>query len=107
MLLSHSQELESIAVAESLIRDLRRVSECCDLWEMKVNACKTNTMILSKSRMMHSQSPPFTINGTLLNETDDLDIFCVTFDSKMTIEKHHRSVFREAAQSFSVLKKSL
>ena len=35
-----------VAVAESLIHDLGRVSEWCDLWGMKVNASKTKTMIL-------------------------------------------------------------
>ena len=38
-----------VAVAESLIRDLGRVSEWCDLQEMKLNANKTKTMIVSKS----------------------------------------------------------
>ena len=45
-----------VAVAESLIRDLGRVSELCDLWRMKLNASKTNTMIVSRSRTMHSQT---------------------------------------------------
>ena len=35
-----------VTVAESLIRDLGRVSEWCDLWEMKLNASKTTTMIV-------------------------------------------------------------
>ena len=47
-----------VAVAESLIRDLGRVSEWRDLWGMKLNASKTKTMIISKSRTMHPQSPP-------------------------------------------------
>ena len=47
-----------VAVAESLIRDLGRVSEWYDLWGMKLNASKTKTMIVSKSRTMHPQSPP-------------------------------------------------
>ena len=48
-----------VAVAESLIRDLGRVSEWCDLWAMKLIASKTKTMIVSRSRTMHTQSPPF------------------------------------------------
>ena len=35
-----------VVVAESLIRDLGRVSEWCDLWEMTFNATKTKTMIV-------------------------------------------------------------
>ena len=50
-----------VTVAESLIRDLGRVSEWCDLWGIKFNASKTKTMIVSRSRTMHPQSPPLTI----------------------------------------------
>ena len=81
-----------VTVAESLIRDLGRVSECCDLWGMKLNVSKTKTMILSRSRTMHPQSPPLTIGGTVLKESDDLVILGVTFDSKLTFEKHLRLV---------------
>ena len=57
----------SVAVAESLILDLGKVSEWCDLWGMKLNASKTKTMIVPRSRTMHPQSPPLTIGGTVLN----------------------------------------
>ena len=61
-------------VAESLNRDLGRISELCDPWGMKLNASKTNTMIVSMSRTMHPLSPPLTIVGTVLKDNDDLDI---------------------------------
>ena len=95
-----------VAVAESLIRDLGRVSEWCDLWGMKLNASKTKTMIVSMSRTMHPQSPPLTIGGTVLAESDDLVILGVTFDSKMPFEKHLRSVSRAASQRLGILRKS-
>ena len=74
----------TVTVAESPIRDLGRVSEFCDLWGMKLNASKTKTMIVSRARTMHPQSLPFIIGGTVLNESDDLVILGVTFDSKLT-----------------------
>ena len=74
-----------VAVAESLIRDLGRVSEWRDLWRMKLNAGKTKTILVSWSYTMHPQSPPLTIGGTVLKEYDDLIILGVTFDSKMTL----------------------
>ena len=80
-----------VAVAESLIHDLGNVSEWCDLWGMKLNARKTKTMIVSRSRTLHPQSPPLTVGRTVLKESDDLVILVVTFDSKMTFEKHLRS----------------
>ena len=55
---------------------------------------------------MHPQSPPLTIGLTVLKESDDLDILGVTFDSKMTFEKHHRSVSRAASQIHIILRKS-
>ena len=73
-----------VAVAESLSCDHVKVNEWCDLWGMKLNASKTKTMIVSRSRTMHPQSPALTIGGTVLKESDDLVILGVTFYSKMT-----------------------
>ena len=42
-----------VIVAESLICDLGRVSEWCDLWGMKLNESKTKTMIVSRSLTLH------------------------------------------------------
>ena len=55
---------------------------------------------------MHPQSPSLTIGGTVLKESDDLVILGVTFDSKMTFEKHLRSVSRAASQRLGILRKS-
>ena len=55
---------------------------------------------------MHPQSPPLTIGGTVLKESDDLVILRVTFDSKMTFDKHLRSVSRAASQRLGILRKS-
>ena len=55
-----------VVVAESQISDLYRVSEWYDLWGMKLNASKTKTMMVSRSRTMQPQSPPLTIGGTVL-----------------------------------------
>ena len=95
-----------VAVAQSLIRDLGRVSEWCDHWGMKLNASKTKIMIFSRSRTMHPHSPSLTIGKTILKESDDLLILGVTFDSKMTFEKHLRSVSRAASQRIGILRKS-
>ena len=72
---------------------------------MKLNESKTKTMIVSRSRTMHLQSPPLTIGRTVLKESDDLVILGVTFDSKMTLI----SIFAGYQSSFSrlgILRKS-
>ena len=74
---------------------------------MKLNASKTKTMIVSSSHTMHPQSPPLTIDGTVLKESDDLDILGVTFDSKLTFEKHLHSVSKATSQKrLGILRKS-
>ena len=55
---------------------------------------------------MHPHSPPFTIDGTVLKQSDDLDILGVTFDCKLTFDKHLRSVSSAASQRIGILRKS-
>ena len=73
---------------------------------MKLNAGKTNTMIVSRSRTMHPHSPLLTIGGTVLKESDDIVILGVTFDSKLTFEKHLLLVSRAASQRLGILRNS-
>ena len=95
-----------VIVAESLIRDLGRVNERCDLWGMILNASKTKTMIVSRSRTIHPQSPPLAIGGTELKESEYLILLGVTFESKMTFDRHLRSVPRAVSQRLGILRKS-
>ena len=85
---------------------LIKVGAWCDLSGIKLNASKTKSLIVSRSRTMHPQSPALAIGGTVLKESDDLVILGVTFDSKMTFEKHIRSVSRAASQRLGILRKS-
>ena len=73
---------------------------------MKLNASKTNTMIVSKLLTVHPQSIPLTLDRTVLKESADLIILGVTFDAKMTFEKNLHSVFRAAAQRLGIMRKS-
>ena len=61
-----------VAVAESLNRDLVKVSEWCDLWGIKLSSSKTKAMIVSRSRTRHLQLPALTIGGTVLKKSDHL-----------------------------------
>ena len=56
-----------------------------------MNASNTKTIIVSRSRTIHPQSPLLTIGITVLKESDDVATLGVTFDSKMTFDS--RSVF--------------
>ena len=74
---------------------MKYVNACCDRWGMKLNASKTKTMIVSRSRTMHPQSPPLTINGTVLKESDDLDILGAECKEYRKVNSVLRSVEEE------------
>ena len=97
---------ERIAVSESMNHDLNRVSVWCNLWSMKLNSSKNKTMIVSRSRTIRPQLTPMTLDGTVLKESADLVILGVTFDAKMTFEKHLRSVSSAAAQRLGIVRNS-
>ena len=63
-------------------------------------------MIVSRSCTVHPQLTPLTLDGTVLGESADLVILGVTFDAKMTFEKHLRSVSSAAAQRLGIMRKS-
>ena len=50
----------------------------------ETDASKTKTMIVSRSRTVHPQLTPLTLDGTVLKESADLVILGITFDAKMT-----------------------
>ena len=55
---------------------------------------------------MHPHSPHQQLAELFMNESDDLVILGVTFYSKMTFERHLRSVSRAAFQRLGILRKS-
>ena len=55
---------------------------------MKLNASKTKTIIVSRSCTVHPLLTPLTLDGIVLKESADLVILGVTFDAKMTHDKH-------------------
>ena len=75
---------ERVAVSEYINRDLNRVSVWCNLWGMNLNASRTKTMIVSRSRTVHPQLTPLTLDGTVLKKSADLVKLGATFDAKLT-----------------------
>ena len=73
---------------------------------MKLNSSKTKTMIVSRSHTVHPQLAPLTLDLTVLKESADLVILGLTFDAKMTFEKHLLSVSSAAAKRLGFIRKS-
>ena len=57
---------KSVAVSESMNRDLNMVSVLCNLWGMQLNASKTKTMIVSRPLTVYPLLTPLTLDGTVL-----------------------------------------
>ena len=93
-------------VAESLNRDLARISAWCKSWGMKLNARKTQSMVVSRSRTLAPLHPDLLIDNVPLTTCNCFKILGVILDSKFTFEKHIRSISSSVAQKIGILRKS-
>ena len=61
-------------VAESLNRDLSKISTWCNLWVMRLNPNRTQSMIVSRSRTAFPPYPDLLVGSTSLNSCDSFKI---------------------------------
>ena len=69
---------------------------------MCLNVGKTKTMTISRSRTVLPSFPELTLNGVALKESSELIILGVTFDPKLSFERHVRSVAASASQRIGI-----
>ena len=93
-------------VVASLNRDLSKISTWCNLWGMRLNPNKTQSMIVSRSRTVFLPHPDLLVGSTSLNSCDSSKILGVMLDSKFTFERHIRSISSSGAQKIDLLRKS-
>ena len=74
---------------------------------MCLNVGKTKTMTISRSRTMLPSFPELTLNGVALKESSELIILGVTFDPKLSFERHVRSVAASASQNIVIMRRGL
>ena len=91
-------------VAESLHRDLSKISTWCNLWGMRLNPNKTQSMIVSRSRTLFSPHPDLLVGTTSLNSCDSFKIHGIMFDSKFTFERRIRSISSSVAEKIGLLR---
>ncbi|KAK3894304.1 hypothetical protein Pcinc_001927 [Petrolisthes cinctipes] len=94
-----------IEVAASLSRDLAKITSWCELWGMKLNAKKTHSMIISRSRTLVPPHPCLHISGEQIEDVTGLHLLGVTLDPKLTFERHIRSLSSTIAQKIGLLRK--
>ena len=70
-----------VAFTDSMNRDLNWDCTWCNLWGMKLNESKTETMIVSTWRTIHPQSSTLTLDRTVLKKSNEFVTFGVTIDA--------------------------
>ena len=93
-------------VVDSLNYDLEQIRKWCSQWGMKLNPGKTKTLIISRSRTEEPPHPPLCISDTLLAESEFLTILGVTFDSRLTFERHLTNISASAARKLGIVRKA-
>ena len=73
---------------------------------MKLNANKTQSMIVSRSRTVYPNHHDLFINNVVLTTCGSFKIWSVLFDSKFTFEQHVRCISSSVAQKIGLLRKS-
>ena len=59
-------------ITESLNRDLGKISTWCNLWSMRLNPNKTQSMIVSRSRTVFPPHPDLLVGSTSINSVNFL-----------------------------------
>lgn len=97
---------DRLDVAQSLNRDLIAINDWYNTWGMKLNAEKTKTMSISRSRTAFPRSPPLTIDNIILQDSTAFNILGVTIDSKLTFQRHVRSMSKSVSHKLGIMRKA-
>ena len=91
---------------ENLSSDLKQISSWCDLWGMRLNAEKTKSMVVSRSRTAFPVHQDITLNNTIIENVQELKILGVVFDSKFTFENHLRTMLSNSSRKLGIVRKA-
>ena len=90
-------------VTESLNADLSKISSWCNLWGMRLNPNKTQSMIVSRSRTVFPPHLDLLVGSISLSSCDSFKILGIIFDSKLTFERDICSISSSVAQKIGLL----
>ena len=85
--------------------DLVFIHEWCMQWGMQLNPSKTKCMIFSRSRTIYPEHPELTLGDTAIEKVEFLKLLGVTFDAKLTYERHLRNITSKVSQKIGILRK--
>jgi hypothetical protein len=96
--------------AASIINaDLRTVQQWADTWCAKFNATKTHALTISHAHdetNRHQQQPPLFLDGSRLEEVEQLTIVGLTINRRLTWGDHVRKVAMRTGQQIGALRRA-
>ena len=78
--------------AKHLRKDLRKLAKWCAKWRIKLNPEKTKVIIFSRSPLTRKSEPILKLYGQRLKIYPQVKFLGITFDSKLTFQKHFEEV---------------
>ena len=78
--------------SKTLREDLRKLAKWCAKWRIKLNPEKTKVIIFSRSSLARNSKPILKLYGERLKIYPQVKFLGITFDSKLTFQKHFEEI---------------
>ena len=78
--------------AKLLRKDVQKLAKSCAKWRIKLNPEKTKVIIFSRSPLARKSEPVLKMYGERLKIYPQVKFLGITFDSKLTFQKHFEKI---------------
>ena len=86
--------------AKLLRKDLRKLAKWCAKWRIKLNLEKPKVIIFSRSPLARKSEPVLNLYGERLKIYPQVKFLGITFDSKLTFQKHFEEILGRCNTSY-------
>ena len=90
----------------SALFNLMIEQQWCKRWGMKLDAKKTKSLVVRRSRTVNPPHPQVLVSGCPINNSDHLTILGINFDSKLNSIDHLKSVSSVASRKIGIIRKA-
>ena len=92
--------------AKLLCKDLRKLAKWCAKWRIKLNPEETKVIIFSRSPLSKKSEPILKLYGERLKIYPQVKFLGITFDSKLTFQKHFEEILGRCNTRYHILCKT-
>jgi len=91
-------------IIKKLVPDINKIEIWCDNWGFRLNEKKTVAMVFSKNTSHLQQKVPIKINGKLIETVKSVKFLGLTFDQRLTWEKHIGNIVESCKCKINMLR---